>query len=90
MLAKSLSKQQNPLVLILRCTCLDYNRLPNFSSYDIALLYLKQADYNLDVAVEAYISDEKWEREHPIESSSKNNPKPMKKFGLNTGLTGQI
>ncbi|KAL8839006.1 MAG: hypothetical protein Q9170_001937 [Blastenia crenularia] len=44
------------------------------SDYDIALLYLGQAQYDLDRAVETYLADEKWEREHPLESSSKSKP----------------
>ncbi|MCJ1483264.1 hypothetical protein MMC06_003431 [Schaereria dolodes] len=44
--------------------------LPPKYRYDIALLYLKQADYNLDLAIEAYREDERWEREHPLEASS--------------------
>ncbi|KAI9849823.1 MAG: hypothetical protein M1837_000037 [Sclerophora amabilis] len=34
--------------------------------YDIALIYLKQADYNLETAIEAYKADERWERDHPM------------------------
>ncbi|KXJ97531.1 hypothetical protein Micbo1qcDRAFT_8429 [Microdochium bolleyi] len=33
--------------------------------YDIAVLYLEQADYDLDAAVEAYLADEEWERRNP-------------------------
>jgi len=38
--------------------------------YDIAILYLQQTNYDLDGAVEAYLADEKWEKEHPMEGSS--------------------
>ncbi len=61
--------------------------------YDIAILYLQQTNYDLDGAVEAYLADEKWEKEHPMEGSSKGKaaPKPGKrKFGLGTGLSGQL
>jgi hypothetical protein len=34
--------------------------------YDLAILYLDQAEYDLDAAVEAYMEDERWEREHPL------------------------
>ena len=37
-------------------------------SYDQAVVYLKQADYDLDLAIETYMDDEKWEREHPFQS----------------------
>ena len=62
--------------------------------YDIALLYLKQSDYDLDAAVEAYLSDEKWEREHPIQANVKGkgkDPTPRRRrFGLSNGITGQL
>lgn len=41
------------------------------NSYDVALLYLKQADYEYDVAVEAYRDDERWEKEHPLDAKDK-------------------
>ena len=61
--------------------------------YDIAVLYLQQANYKLDAAVMAYLADEKWEREHPMKESSKGMVGKMpnrRKFGLATGLSGQI
>lgn len=36
------------------------------SEYDVALLYLKQLDFNLESAIEAYREDEKWEQENPL------------------------
>ena len=39
--------------------------------YDVALLYLKQANYDLDIAVKNYLADEKWEREHPMKVTIK-------------------
>jgi len=63
-------------------------------SYDIALLYLRQADYDVDGAVEAYISDERWEREHPMEANVKGKRKDetprRRRFGLSNGITGQL
>ncbi|KAL3425996.1 hypothetical protein PVAG01_02787 [Phlyctema vagabunda] len=38
------------------------------SEYEVALLYLKQNDYNLESAIEAYKEDEQWEKDHPMES----------------------
>ncbi|KAL8656722.1 MAG: hypothetical protein Q9210_000063 [Variospora velana] len=63
------------------------------SDYDIALLYLDQAQYDVDSAVESYLSDEKWEREHPLTSSSKGKSAPSRsrrKFGTQTGISGQL
>lgn len=39
--------------------------------YDVALLYLKQSDWNLENAIEAYREDEQWEKEHPLEAKQK-------------------
>jgi hypothetical protein len=63
--------------------------------YDVALLYLKQANYELDAAVEAYKADERWEREHPLEAAragkAKNSSTQSKgRWGLGGGLTGQL
>ncbi|MCJ1394457.1 hypothetical protein MMC18_007335 [Xylographa bjoerkii] len=41
------------------------------AEYDIALLYLQQADYDLEASIAAYKADEKWEREHPLNSNMK-------------------
>lgn len=41
------------------------------NSYDIALVYLEQVDYDLDAGIEAYKDDERWEREHPMEANIK-------------------
>lgn len=65
---------------------------PMHLRYDIAVLYLQQTNYDLDGAVEAYLADEKWEKEHPMEGSSKGNvalKSGRRKFGLGTGLSGQ-
>jgi hypothetical protein len=37
----------------------------------VALLYLQQADYDLEGAVETFREDERWEREHPLEAAAK-------------------
>ena len=62
--------------------------------YDLALLYLEQAKYDLDIAVEAYLADEKWDREHPMQANVKGKgsgrPSRRRRIGLSNGLTGQI
>lgn len=68
------------------------------SEYDVALLYLQQADYHLDQAMAAYKSDERWEKEHPLEAARKGKAKASqtssrRKWGFGGsggGLTGQI
>ena len=59
----------------------------------MALLYLKQADYDLDKAVEAYLADEKWEGEHPIGDNPNAKGKktaPRRKYGFSNGITGLL
>ncbi|KAI1502255.1 hypothetical protein F5X99DRAFT_163307 [Biscogniauxia marginata] len=34
--------------------------------YDVAVLYLEQAGYDLELAMQAYFADEEWERTHPV------------------------
>ncbi|KAL2074699.1 hypothetical protein VTL71DRAFT_8478 [Oculimacula yallundae] len=45
------------------------------SEYDVALVYLTQVDYDLEAAIEAYKEDERWEKEHPIETNVKGKGK---------------
>ncbi|KAI8634532.1 hypothetical protein F5Y19DRAFT_114123 [Xylariaceae sp. FL1651] len=39
--------------------------------YDVALLYLEQAGYDLQHATNAYFADEEWERIHPVEAAGR-------------------
>ncbi|TVY62871.1 hypothetical protein LSUE1_G008180, partial [Lachnellula suecica] len=41
------------------------------ADYDVALLYLEQANYDLEMAVGVYMDDERWEREHPMKGKGK-------------------
>ena len=66
--------------------------------YDVALLYLKQSDYDLNQAIEAYRADERWEKEHPLEAAKKGKSKVSQTPGRRRwgfggsggGLTGQL
>lgn len=62
--------------------------------YEVALLYLKQADYNLDAAVEAFKADEKWEQENPLhqqKGKGKGKAAPQRKRrGLGLSMMSQI
>lgn len=64
-----------------------------FYSYNVALFYLKQSNYDIDAAVESYLADEEWEKANPMASSSKRpkqqNTSKMKR-GIATSLSGQI
>ena len=67
-------------------------RISSRPRYDVALLYLQQASYDLNTAVEAHLADVKWEEEHPIAGSNgKHTQRPgRRKFGVGTGLSSQI
>jgi len=68
------------------------------AEYDIALLYLKQSEYNLELAIAAYKEDEKWEKEHPLEAAKKgkspvSQPPTKRRWGMGGsggGLTSQL
>lgn len=67
--------------------------IPLHLRYDVALLYLQQANYDLDLAIATYLADEKWEKEHPMEGRAKGNGKQKpgrRKYGMGTGLSGQL
>ena len=58
----------------------------------LSMLYLQQADYDLDAAIEAYKADEKWEKEHPMNSNVKGKAPQntgRRRFG-GIGITGQL
>lgn len=58
------------------------------SEYDVALLYLQEAEYNLEQAIDTYRDDELWEKEHPIEASAKGKGKAHQNIGRRR-FTGQ-
>ncbi|PSN75041.1 hypothetical protein BS50DRAFT_540818 [Corynespora cassiicola Philippines] len=68
------------------------------AEYDVALLYLQQADYNLVQAMSTYKADERWEQEHPLEAAKKGKSKASQSSGKRRwgfggsggGLTGQL
>ncbi|KAF1965414.1 hypothetical protein BU23DRAFT_593678 [Bimuria novae-zelandiae CBS 107.79] len=49
--------------------------------YDVALLYLQQADYNLEEAIATFKADERWEREHPLEAARQGKAKASQSSG---------
>lgn len=67
--------------------------MPLSYRYDVAVLYLEQAGYDLDLAIEAYKADEKWEKDHPMEGNVKGKMKSQtparRKYG-GTGISGQL
>ena len=58
--------------------------------YEVALLYLKNAEWELDEAVQAYQEDEQWEKEHPLHKNDKRakTPKKPKDVGMRRFVGG--
>ncbi|KAI7459861.1 hypothetical protein KC357_g9095 [Hortaea werneckii] len=57
------------------------------AEYDIALLYLDQAAWDVQAAIEAFREDEAWERAHPLEADGKATKKNMEaKSARNVGM----
>lgn len=50
--------------------------------YDVAQLYLKNAEWDLQAAIDAYRDDEQWEKDHPLEA------KQQKKKGKSASNVG--
>ena len=88
-----------PLLYLIRsddtCTAhlLISGRFPLRDRYDIAVLYLQQANYDLEMAIEAFKADEQWETDHPMEANVKGKGKAQDKGRRRlggVGLTGQL
>ncbi|KAK4942599.1 hypothetical protein LTR10_017728 [Elasticomyces elasticus] len=58
------------------------------ADYNVATLYLKGSDFNLDIAVEAYKADEEWERNHPLKGKGKDVGR--RQFGTGGSISGQL
>lgn len=58
------------------------------AEYNVAQLYLKGSQYDLNVAIEAFKADEKWEKDHPMNSKGKQKDKTRRGFG--SSLVGQL
>ncbi|PSK48586.1 hypothetical protein B9Z65_100 [Elsinoe australis] len=63
---------------MMACKCADV--APNYR-YDVAVMYLEQTEYVLDAAVQAFLDDEQWEKEHPMQEKGK-KPKTPKCVGM--------
>lgn len=95
--AKSQSKHGSSLLALPHAWLIKRSIAPRHR-YDVALLYLQQADYNLEEAMAAFKDDERWEKEHPLEAARKGKAKApdtsqRRKWGFGGsggGLTGQI
>lgn len=65
--------------------------------YDVAVLYLEQASYNLEKAMAGFKADEKWEKEHPLQAAKKGKAAAQQSSGKRRwfggsggGITGQL
>ena len=62
--------------------------------YDVALLYLEQASYNLEQAITSFKADEEWEKGHSLEAAKKGKAKASQSSGRRKwgfgGLTGRV
>lgn len=56
--------------------------------YDVALLYLEQANYDLELAIDVYKDDERWEKENPLQGKGKGKAKTRSEVGRRR-FTGQ-
>ncbi|TGO79785.1 hypothetical protein BELL_0023g00280 [Botrytis elliptica] len=60
------------------------------SEYDIAVLYLEQANYDLELAMGIYKDDERWEKENPISNKGKGKGKGKSRYEVaRRRFTGQ-
>ncbi|EXJ90134.1 hypothetical protein A1O3_03203 [Capronia epimyces CBS 606.96] len=60
------------------------------ADYDVAALYLKGSDYNLDLALQAFRADEEWEKNHPMHGKGKDGDGRRQRLGTGGSLAGQI
>lgn len=64
------------------------------ADYNVATLYLKGSDYNLEIAVESFKADEEWEKRHPLKGKGKGkvgqNMTQIERFGRGGSLAGQL
>lgn len=54
------------------------------------MLYLKQADYDLESAIQAYKEDEDWAEKNPMHKGKSPVKTRSSRFRMGGGLTGQI
>ncbi|KAI7566533.1 hypothetical protein KC317_g5608 [Hortaea werneckii] len=56
------------------------------AEYDIALLYLDQAAWDVQTAIEAFREDEEWEHAHPLEADGKATKRKEGKSAKSVGM----
>lgn len=73
-----------------RHTANAWRSIPPKYRYDVAVLYLKQADYDLDAAIHAYKEDEEWAEKNPMHKAKAPARTRNGRFRIGGGLTGQL
>ena len=58
--------------------------------YNVAQLYLKGSDWDLEIAIESFKEDERWEKEHPIKNGENDKGKSKRRIGGSGSLVGQL
>ena len=52
------------------------------ADYEVARLYLKGTDWELQTAIEAFQADERWEKENPMKGKGKEQESVRRRRGL--------
>jgi hypothetical protein len=61
------------------------------ADYNVAILYLKGSDYNLELAIEAFKADEQWEKDHPMKGNGKEKiGRRPEMRSMSFGMSGQL
>lgn len=61
------------------------------ADYNVAILYLKGSDYDLELAVEAFKADEQWEKDHPMKGKGKGKSGQRPEMrNMSFGMSGQL
>jgi hypothetical protein len=67
-----------------------WRSIPPKYRYDVAVLYLKQADYDLEAAIQAYKEDEEWGEKNPMQKGKAPAKMRNGRFRIGGGLTRQL
>ncbi len=57
------------------------------ADYNVATLYLRSSDYNLETAIESFKADERWERDHPMKGKKRARNRTSGSLGLSWQLS---
>ncbi|OAL19644.1 hypothetical protein AYO20_11619 [Fonsecaea nubica] len=60
------------------------------ANYNVAQLYLKGSDFNLELAVEAFRADEEWEKNNPLKGKAKSGGRHRISHGTSGSISQQL